>query len=225
MYLNIFVIYLLMVAAIFFGIAGIVLTIFGIVNKKIRLWLSGSIIIFIALVVFVFGLIIGIKKAANFVKNNTKNDFSYQMHHCDSDKDEEDSKDNDTLSFTIKGKNSDGESFGAEFKFNVKTNDNKEISKKIFPKVSLLNKEIKIEKITNINRTKNNRTIFSVKANFNKPYKGVLLMKAFDYDNDEVAKSVLYVVVNQKTTNTIDFIFENNFDINNIDYFTLSEDE
>lgn len=72
------IIYLLAVVSVLLGIGGIGLLIFGLVNKKNKMTISGGIMTFIAIVLFITAVFWGAKRFFHFINQNViKNECSH----------------------------------------------------------------------------------------------------------------------------------------------------
>ena len=75
-------IYIIALVSVLLGIAGFIILIYGLINKKKGMTIYGSIMSFLAILIFVSGIFWGVRKVACFAFSNCNKEMNFQHHRC-----------------------------------------------------------------------------------------------------------------------------------------------
>lgn len=79
-------IYLTALISVLIGIAGLIILVFGIANRKKKMTITGSILTFLSVLIIVSGVFWGMKKTVHYVKMKHYREMRYRMYNCFGDK-------------------------------------------------------------------------------------------------------------------------------------------
>ncbi|MFA5781775.1 MAG: hypothetical protein WC868_05835 [Bacteroidales bacterium] len=206
--------YLLIILALLAGIGGIIMLIFGLVHSKQKLWLPGSIIFLIAIIIGIWGMVIIIRSFVPKVVESVAEIEKKTVHYSNIF--------SDSLSYMDKPVDT---TFSESISGFIEDSDNSLIYIKVFPKRDLIASGISLEKVDKGKRSKKVQKAISILLNFDKNYRGNLQLTVYDYEKKKLGKSI--TEVNNKAGNIekINFAFADEMNLSSIDYGTLTFSE
>ncbi|MFA4850953.1 MAG: hypothetical protein WC599_00350 [Bacteroidales bacterium] len=206
--------YLLIILALLAGIGGIIMLIFGLVHSKQKLWLPGSIIFLIAIIIGIWGMVIIIRSFVPKVVESVAKIEKKTVHYSNIF--------SDSLSYIDKPVDT---TFSESISGFIEDSDNSLIYIKVFPKRDLIASGISLEKVDKGKRSKKVQKAISILLNFDKNYRGNLQLTVYDYEKKKLGKSI--TEVNNKAGNIekINFAFADEVNLSSIDYGTLTFSE
>jgi len=206
--------YLLVILALLAGIGGIIMLILGLVHSKQKLWLPGSIIFLIAIIIGIWGMVIIIHSFVPKVVESVAKIENNAMHYSNIF--------SDSLSYMDKPVDT---TFSESISGFIEDSDNSLVYIKVFPKRDLILSGISLEKVDKGKKSKKVQKAISILLNFDKNYAGNLKLTVYDYEKKELGKSITEVNSKAGEIEKVNFAFADEVNLSLIDYGTLTFSE
>lgn len=203
--ISFFTIYLLFILSILVGLTGGVLLTLGLIFKKNPIWISGIVVLVVALFTFIGTIFFGANKLFKFLEGKKHNALYSNVYYQ-----------NDT---TATAKTDTTKIIEVSGSIYLKNNSPTYI--KASSEKSIINKGIEIVSIENTSAS--NKKTISLKMNFENDYSGTLILSAYDINKSSLATAELKINIKKSKNYVIDFRFNQSSDITFIDHIILSE--
>lgn len=203
--------FMMIIIAILAGIGGLALLIIGLINNKLKLWLSGAIALFVAIIIGILGSVYSIKSVvSNFAENidklkmeNKHNSYVFS----------------DSTTFSDRPVDS---TFAEPISGFIEDTDNSKVYIKVFPSKDISNFGITLEKVDKGKKSANVQKAISLILNFDRQYNGKLRLRVFDYEKKEIGSSGASAIKKSGEISSVNFAFPDNVNFSVIDYCTLT---
>ena len=203
--------FLLIILAIFLGLAGLTFLIVGLVQNKKVLWISGSSGLVISIVIIVMGITSLVSPMMTDISNGLKN-FDLKNRHFN----------NEFFNKPEYLDNPVDTSYADAISGFIKDSDNSPVYIRVFPKREFLSDGVIIEKVEKGEKSKNIAKDISISMHFEKTFTGNVLLTAYNNENKELSKSQVSIDKKSSEDGNIDFSFPDEINFSDIKFCTLT---
>lgn len=204
-----------LIFALITGITGIIVLIIGISRRKTHVWITSIILMLVAIVFGITSIITGVRVLLNNPDYLRDKEYSYRWFN---DKGRSQHHENFTDDIPV-------EKYKSEVKAVIVDYKGVEENVKVLARKRLSRKGIGIEDLIIKNEiTGSYHNVVFLKLTFSKSFRGYLHLKAFDESREGIAKSTIEFDVEDTLDLELEFGFDRDISLSEIDYCTLSSE-